>query len=231
MTAPQRQEYKDAGITVLVSLFGWFAKPTSSNWDPATTANMMAAWVKANGVDGIDVDYEDTAAMAAGKAEAWVITLTTQLKNQLGAGYILTHAPMAPWWGPASGDFPNGGYRKIDQSVGSMIDWYNVQFYNSGTKYEDCTSLVQQAPDQTAALQINSEAKVPLNKIVIGKPLSPADGGTYTDMPTLSSCLQTAKAAGWDAGISFWKYADNATEAMTEARNPAFQFSSNKVAA
>lgn len=58
MTAPQRQEYKDAGITVLVSLFGWFAKPTSSNWDPTTTANMMAAWVKANGVDGIDVDYE-----------------------------------------------------------------------------------------------------------------------------------------------------------------------------
>ncbi|KAJ7915153.1 hypothetical protein B0H13DRAFT_2457347 [Mycena leptocephala] len=237
-----RQEYKDAGITVLVSLFGWFAKPTSSNWDPATTANMMAAWVKANGVDGIDVDYEDTAAMAAGKAEAWVITLTTaaqkptrsrlHLDSRTYVGFTACLA-MAPWWGPASGDFPNGGYRKIDQSVGSMIDWLLTlfqldvhlvacpqQFYNSGTKYEDCTSLVQQAPDQTAALQINSEAKVPLNKIVIGKPLSPADGGTYTDMPTLSSCLQTAKAAGWDAGISFWKYADNATEAMTEARNP-----------
>jgi hypothetical protein len=30
--------------------------------------------------------------MYAGKGEAWVITFTTQLRNQLGAGYILTHA-------------------------------------------------------------------------------------------------------------------------------------------
>ncbi|KAJ7841271.1 glycoside hydrolase superfamily [Mycena leptocephala] len=221
MTPAQRQEYKDAGITVLISLFGWTAKPTTSNWDPTTTANMMAAWVKANGLDGIDVDYEDTAAMYAGTGEAWVITFTTQLRNQLGTGYILTHAPMAPWWA-VGGKFPSGGYRKIDQSVGSMIDWYNVQFYNSADTYLDCTTLVQETPDQTSALQINSEAKVPLNKIVIGKPLSPGDGGTYTDISTLSSCLQTAKAAGWDAGISFWKYADNATAVMTQARTPAF---------
>ncbi|KAJ7917338.1 glycoside hydrolase superfamily, partial [Mycena leptocephala] len=193
MTAAQRQEYKDAGITVLISLFGWTAKPTTSNWDPTTTADMMAAWVKANGVDGIDVDYEDTAAMYAGKGEAWVITFTTQLRNQLGAGYILTHA--RTW--AVGGKFPSGGYRKIDQSVGSMIDWYNVQVIISADTYLDCTTLVQETPDQTSALQINSEAKVPLNKIIIGKPLSPGDGGTYTDISTLSSCLQTAKAAGW----------------------------------
>ncbi|KAJ6492689.1 glycoside hydrolase superfamily [Mycena vulgaris] len=195
MTTAQRQEYKDAGITVLVSLFGWTAKPTSSKWDPMTTANMMADWVTANGVDGVDVDYEDTVAMDGGIAEAWVISFTTQLRNKLPSPtYILTHAPMAPWF---SGSYPGGGYRKIDQAVGGMIDWYNVQFYNAGPEYVDCTSLVQQNDDQTALLQINSEGKVPLNKLVMGKPAANGDGGSYTDITMLSSCIQTAKGAGW----------------------------------
>ncbi len=59
LSAAERQEYKDAGITVLVSLFGGNEmEPTTWNWDPTETANMMAEWVKANGVDGVDVDYE-----------------------------------------------------------------------------------------------------------------------------------------------------------------------------
>jgi chitinase len=58
MNAAQRQEYKDAGITVLVSLFGATPTPTTSNWNPTDTANIAATWIKANGVDGADVDYE-----------------------------------------------------------------------------------------------------------------------------------------------------------------------------
>ncbi|KAJ7723772.1 chitinase [Mycena metata] len=220
MTADQRQEYKAAGITILVSLFGWTAKPTSSKWDSTATANMMADWVMANGVDGIDVDYEGTVAMDAGLAEAWVASFTTQLRNRLPSPtYILTHAPMALWW---SGTQLGGGYRTIDQTVGGMIDWYNVQFYNAGQQYVNCTSLVQENPDQTALLQINTEGKVPLNKLVLGKPATNGDGGSYTDITTLNSCIQTAKAAQWDAGIMFWKYGDNATEVMTLARKGVF---------
>ncbi|KAJ7723786.1 hypothetical protein B0H16DRAFT_1737054 [Mycena metata] len=82
----------------------------------------------------------------------------------------------------------------------------------------NCTSLVQENPDQTALLLINSEGKVPLNKLVLGKPATNGDGGSYTDITTLNSCIQTAKVAQWDAGIMFWKYGDNATEVMTLAR-------------
>jgi chitinase len=42
--------------------------------------------------------------------------------------YILTHAPLAPWFTPSK--YPGGAYLKIHQTVGSLIDWYNVQFYN-----------------------------------------------------------------------------------------------------
>ena len=42
--------------------------------------------------------------------------------------YIVTHAPVAPWFSP--GKYPNGAYLTVDQTVGNLIDWYNVQFYN-----------------------------------------------------------------------------------------------------
>ena len=51
-------EYKDAGISLIVSAFGSTETPTSSGYDAVTTANTMAAWVIEYGFLGIDVDYE-----------------------------------------------------------------------------------------------------------------------------------------------------------------------------
>jgi hypothetical protein len=70
----------------------------------------------------------------------------------------------------------------------------------AGNAYADCAGLVETSPDQTAVLQIHSEAKVPLKKIVIGKPAIQADAGAgYIAPPTLSSCIQMVKKApgGW----------------------------------
>lgn len=50
--------YNDAGIALMVSVFGSSDTPTSSGADPTDTANTMAAWVIQYGLDGIDVDYE-----------------------------------------------------------------------------------------------------------------------------------------------------------------------------
>ena len=57
--------------------------------------------------------------------------------------YILTHAPVAPWFSP--GKFPSGAYLTIDRTVGDLIDWYNVQFYNR--KHKPVLYLVSTIPD------------------------------------------------------------------------------------
>ena len=65
-----------------------------------------------------------------GSAENWLIEFTRALRAALPAGqYIVTHAPVGPWFSPA---FP-AGYTEVHKQVGSLIDWYNVQFYNQGT--------------------------------------------------------------------------------------------------
>jgi chitinase len=107
----------------------------------------MASFVKTYSLDGIDVDYEDFGAInkGDGSAENWLITFTTQLRANLPAGqYIITHArefyniaiystedkpiplvAVAPWFGHAN--YPAGAYWKVNQQVGSLIDWY-VQY-------------------------------------------------------------------------------------------------------
>ena len=43
--------------------------------------------------------------------------------------YILTHAPVAPWFSP--GLWPDNGYLGVNAAVGNLIDWYNVQVSQS----------------------------------------------------------------------------------------------------
>ena len=88
----------------------------------------MAQFVTTNQLDGIDVDYEDLDAMNAGdgKAEAWVTTFTTVLRQKLPQGqFILSHAPLAPWFSQNK-QFAGGAYLTIDKNVGSMIDFVSA---------------------------------------------------------------------------------------------------------
>jgi chitinase len=73
--------------------------------------------------------------MERGTGEAWLITLTKELRRYLPQGeYILTHAPQAPYF-TGTTRYPKGGYLTVDKEVGHLIDWYNIQFYNQN----DCT--------------------------------------------------------------------------------------------
>lgn len=59
------------------------------------------------------VDYEDFGAInkADGSAENWLITFTQTLRAALPAGqYIITHAPVAPWFSPI---YTAGAYTKV----------------------------------------------------------------------------------------------------------------------
>ncbi|KAK0238911.1 glycoside hydrolase family 18 protein [Armillaria nabsnona] len=222
-----KAEYAAAGIKLIVSVFGSTDKPTSNGADPTKTAITMAEWVKKYDMDGIDVDYEDFHAVGAGdgRAEKWIIAFTKELRRQLPQGeYILTHAPVAPWFTPGSG----GAYRTVHAAVGGSIDWYNVQFYNQGlAEYTTCTGLLTTSSSkypQTALFQIASNAKVPLSKLVIGKPgtENDTDDGGFMSTSTLASCLKTAHSQGWNAGVSVWEFPDAAASWIKAVRAEAF---------
>ena len=122
----------------MVSAFGSTDSPTTDGTDPTQTAQNLADWVKQYNLDGVDVDYEDMTAMNNDQAEAWLITFQKELRRQLPAPYLISHAPVAPWF--TSGDnYPSGAYVDVHKKTGDGINFYNIQFYNQGSGvYEDC---------------------------------------------------------------------------------------------
>ncbi|EIW78965.1 glycoside hydrolase family 18 protein [Coniophora puteana RWD-64-598 SS2] len=221
--------YRAAGIKTVVSAFGAQFYPTSGSpaLDPTQTADELAAWVIQYGLDGVDIDYEDLPAMDKkdGSAEQWLITFTTELRNKLPASdYFITHAPLAPWFAPSV--YTSGGYIKVNQQVGSLIDWYNVQYYNDGSsEYTTCDGLINTSssnnPD-SALFQIVA-AGVSADKLVIGKPGTSVDATNgYMSASDLASCLQQATAKNWNAGVSVWQYPDADASWIKTVRSLAF---------
>ena len=125
-----KKYYSNAGVKLLVSAFGATQEPTSLGVDPVDCANKLSQFVKDNLFDGVDIDWEDTPAFQKGVGEDWLITLTKTLRNNLGPDAIITHAPQGPYF--SKGLYPKDAYLTVEQQVGSMIDFYNVQFYNQG---------------------------------------------------------------------------------------------------
>lgn len=72
--------YNDGGVKILISAFGATEFPTSGGVDPTDCANKLGNFVKNNNLDGVDIDWEDNAAMEAGRGEAWLITFTRRLR-------------------------------------------------------------------------------------------------------------------------------------------------------
>lgn len=77
-------------------------------------------------------------AMNSAQAVAWIVEFQKELRNLLPLPYIISHAPVAPWFTSAN-DYADGSYVSIHQQVGDTIDFYNVQFYNQGAdQYVTC---------------------------------------------------------------------------------------------
>jgi len=205
--------YHAAGIKVLVSAFGATDFPTTGGVDPVQCGQRIADFVKQNQLDGVDLDYEDNGAMNAGKGEAWLIAITKKLRQELpkSQGYIISHAPQAPYFmGPPN--YPAGGYLAVDKAVGGLIDFYNVQFYNQGSSaYTNYETLFQQSDGwstNTAIMQMQ-KAGIPLSRIVIGKPVSSADASNtgYIPIDQLTAILaQGTRSTPWRTGVMGWQY-------------------------
>ena len=84
---------------------------------------------------------------------------------------------------------------------------YNVQFYNQGL-YGDCTGLLTKSGGAFPGSSLFEIPKhgIPLNKLVIGKPATAADGTNgYMSPGTLGQCVKKAKAKGWNGGVMVWQ--------------------------
>ncbi|KAJ7262368.1 glycoside hydrolase superfamily [Mycena rebaudengoi] len=192
-----------------ISALGAEEAPTTNNIDAKKLAKKMAKWVKDNDVDGIDVDYEDMKAMAAGKSEQWIIDFTKQLYSELDRTHIINHAPIAGWFTPPRDELPGGGYRKVHKEFGHMVDWYNIQFYNSPGEDTTCHNMLEKSGSylsESSVFELHDRSQVPLEKIVIGKPASKKDAATgYMDAKQLGTCLEQASAKNWNTGFMLWQ--------------------------
>lgn len=72
--------------------------------------------------------------MEAGTGADWIIQFTKTLRAML-PNHIITHAPQGPYFN--DGYYNTKSYVKVHNEVGSMIDFYNIQFYNQGTTSYD----------------------------------------------------------------------------------------------
>jgi hypothetical protein len=108
-----------AGKRILISAGGATDTPTSASYftshEPVALAKTIANAIKAAGVDGVDLDWEDdwsnsnpgltgygaaaTRRVGGGPAVQWLITLTKELRKHLPRPrYTITHAPQAPYF-------------------------------------------------------------------------------------------------------------------------------------
>lgn len=134
-----KKRYNDAGVKIMVSAFGATEFPTSAGADPTQCALKLGNYVKTNNFDGVDLDWEDNEAMKRGTGEAWLITFTKVLRKEL-PNHVLTHAPQAPYF--KNEYYTHGAYKTVHDSVGSLIDFYMVQFYNQvDSKYDTYNEL------------------------------------------------------------------------------------------
>jgi len=208
--------YHQKGIKVLVSAFGSTDFPTSRGVDPVACGKSLAQFVIDNNLDGVDLDWEDNDAMNAGKGEAWLISITQTLRSMLPKGqYIISHAPQAPYFMGAP-KYPNGGYLTVDKAVGSLIDFYNVQFYNQGTSaYISYATLFQKSDGWATGTSVQEMVAkgVDVSRIVIGKPVTQGDAANtgFVPLSALKSMLQQgASTTGWRTGVMGWQYKSDA---------------------
>jgi len=224
------------GAVVVVSLGG----ANDQQWpryDGYDLGVKIAQWAVTYHLDGVDFDLEHFGTFAAvnGSEEATVIWFSQLVKGTrsiLGSNGVVSFAPLGPWFGPigtqkctSSGQKnctwvgPSGGMSGVYRNVGSEIDYFFSQFYNQGACYTteaglftesgpSCTTGGAYYPG-TSVAEVHATG-IPLNKIVIGKPVDlRAAASGYVDPSTLHTwILNSGAPLGWNAGVGIWEWLD-----------------------
>ncbi|KAF5336655.1 hypothetical protein D9758_016739 [Tetrapyrgos nigripes] len=218
-----KKAYTDAGIKLIVSIFGGSEEEmhiTSKVNETAAAglAKRVGDWVIKNNLDGVDVDFEDFDAMKDGTGVPWLVTFQKALRSALpSSSYVISHTPGA--WLFANG---KGQYVDVHKQVGDTIDW----FYNAGPQeYTTCDSLLKESSSQfpqTALFEI-MKSGIPQEKIVLGKPATKQNAGQGNmDASALAKCLATAKGSGWSGGVMGWEYPEANSAWITTVRSESW---------
>ena len=78
----------------------------------------------------------DFDAADAGKSAAWVTDFHKALRSALGPDYLISHAPISPWFQGSA--YPDGAYETVFKNIGDELDFFNLQYYNAEGNYQDC---------------------------------------------------------------------------------------------
>merc|ERR1712110_786817 len=130
-------------------------------------------------LDGVDFDVEltpgNSGPFQAGSMQKFIIDGSQECRKIIGRNRIISHAPQAPYMGTWAGS--DLGYVDVFVRYPDLIDYISVQFYNQGTGYYDTyENLFIKAggwTEESAVLEMANNG-IPLNKIVVGKPVGPA---------------------------------------------------------
>ena len=83
----------------------------------------------------------------------WIIQFTKTLRPLL-PNHIITHAPQAPYFN--RNIYGGKNYIKVHNEVGSMIDFYNIQFYNQqSSPYDTAHTLFNESGGWAHTTSVN----------------------------------------------------------------------------
>ncbi|KAI9783740.1 MAG: hypothetical protein M1816_001176 [Peltula sp. TS41687] len=204
------KRYHVAGKKLMVSAFGDGDQPTTRNQSALVMADKLSDFVRSTGLDGVDIDYEDTACFNNNPDTCvdWLTQLVDRLYKKLDTG-IITMSPLAPWFSDVK---YKRAFVNLQKRLGYQISWYNIQYYNEPNKYTDCHSLLRETSPRSditsrTSVQALIDAGVNPSKIVIGKPATRADATYgYMDDNELAKCLKNFPTAKELGGLMKWQY-------------------------
>ncbi len=222
---PDVKGLQAAGKKVLISFGGGTATHDAYRQlsaDVPGLAQQIADFVTQRGLDGVDIDFEDTPGFESGSSYdgvAFLVSLTQELAKALPTGSnLITHAPQPPYLSPY---FEGGPYLKVLQQAGTDIAWINLQFYNN-PGFDDpgqITGLTGTSPfvsSVTGLAQGVGGVVWPVAKTVVGKPVAQIDAHTgYLPVADLVSQVVTPlieKYGKQVGGVMGWQYAQDASE-------------------
>lgn len=195
------KQLQHAGIKVLAQLtFFWSPEGFGQDGDfnehlYVLLHNMLSR----TGFDGVDLDVEDHAT-----DNTKVARVIKRLKKDFGPEFLVTMAPggreLLAVGSPGQGSLSSINYQELYKQIGSDIDWFNVQLYNSWgqLKLSNFEEYMRAGGDNIV---------YPAHKIVMSVASNEKNGGGWTKGAVIEENLPKILAAYPDVGgFSCWEW-------------------------